>query len=172
MGELPPFAMNCREALSLMSTERDAPLEPGARSGFEAHLAECVACRQARSGLTSALDVWRANHASVKVPDADREWLAVRRRRRGDAGAEATFSRSSRRTALAWLAMPIAATLIALAFFLPPRAPDQTAGSVGPAIARADSVEVPGGSASTMVFVDDKSGWLIVWASDAGGKSG
>jgi hypothetical protein len=38
--------------------------------------------------------------------------------------------------------------------------------------ARADAVEAPGGNASTMVFVDDRSGWLIVWASDSGGRSG
>jgi hypothetical protein len=31
---------------------------------------------------------------------------------------------------------------------------------------RADSIEVPGSNASTMVYVDDKSGWLFVWASD------
>jgi len=73
-----------------------------------------------------------------------------------------------------WRALPVAAaTAIAAVIFLPRSAPDQPPpGTDGPAFARANSVEVPGAPASTMVFVDEKSGWLIVWATDADGRSG
>jgi hypothetical protein len=33
-------------------------------------------------------------------------------------------------------------------------------------------VQVSGRDASTTVYVDDKSGWLIVWASDSAPKRG
>ena len=39
-------------------------------------------------------------------------------------------------------------------------------------VARADFVEAPGAKASTMVYVDDKSGWLFVVASDETRQSG
>jgi hypothetical protein len=39
-------------------------------------------------------------------------------------------------------------------------------------MASAESVEAPGDPASTMVFVDEKSGWLIVWASDTAPRRG
>jgi hypothetical protein len=48
-----------------------------------------------------------------------------------------------------------------------PTAPIATTPAGKPHVARADAVVAPGNNASTMVFVDDKSGWLIVWASDA-----
>jgi hypothetical protein len=52
-----------------------------------------------------------------------------------------------------------------------PRPNSRVVASTEPSV-RADFVEAPGRNASTMVIVDDKSGWLIVWASDASPKEG
>ena len=161
--------MNCRESLRLICAERDAPLAAGTRSHLEAHVAGCASCRQARSNLTTALAFWRHRTASAKVPDADHEWLEVRRCLRSGHNSAATASRSSWRLPLGWLALPLATAVLAVILFLPRHAVDETTGTLGPSMARADSVEVPGAVASTMVFVDDQSGWLIVWATDAGG---
>jgi hypothetical protein len=74
-----------------------------------------------------------------------------------------------RRNFAPWFALPIGAVAAAaIAFYVAPTTPK----AVSPTptkthVARADSVEAPGNNASTMVFVDDKSGWLIVWASDS-----
>lgn len=164
--------MNCRESLRLICAERDAPLEAGSRSRLDAHLAECAACRQARSSLTAALESWKESTAGVKVPDAGHEWFEVRRRLREGADAGTAATRSPWRVPLGWLALPLVTALLAVVLFLPRSTLEETNGVPIPVMARADSVEVPGRGASTMVFVDDKSGWLIVWATDAGGQSG
>jgi predicted anti-sigma-YlaC factor YlaD len=152
--------MNCREAESrLFAAEGDA----SERAALDTHLAGCATCRAARDRLAAALDTWRAEARATPVPDTEREWHAVRRRIRGGAGSEAA---RPRRWLLPWLALPLgAAAALAVTLFvgreeIAPRA-------AAPQGASADSIDVPG-NASTMVYVDDKSGWLIVWASDSG----
>jgi hypothetical protein len=164
--------MNCHEAQSQIFAARDgAPGEiPGA--ALDGHLAQCAACRQIRDNLAAALEAWRSDSARVIVPDAEREWHAVRRRIRGGAEAGAPASRPSRRL-FAWLALPLGAAAAAAVAVLVvnqnqerPSAAGLTAQFSDAVIARADDVVAPGNQASTMVFVDDKSGWLIVLASD------
>jgi hypothetical protein len=74
-----------------------------------------------------------------------------------------------------WLTLPLggaAAAAIAVFVSLPPEKPQPPVAVSPTPTARAEFVEAPGNNASTMVFVDDKSGWLIVWASDAVPKQG
>ncbi|HEY1110492.1 MAG TPA: hypothetical protein VGE76_17715 [Opitutaceae bacterium] len=103
------------------------------------------------------------------MPDSEREWHAVRRKIRGGAEVGTTgIIAPARRRFLPWLAVPLgAAAAIATALYVASD-PSQTPPSVshGPgAIARADYVEAPG-AAQTMVYVDEKSGWLVVYAKD------
>lgn len=158
--------MNCREAHTHLFAERDGALEDTRRAALDGHVAECAACRRIRDDLAAALTAWRTNNAKTPVPDAEREWHAVRRIIRG--GAEAGAARPGRRTLLPWLVTPLgAAAALALAFYAvrnPSPAP-VSAGQPGQ-VARVESIEVPGNAATT-VFVDDKSGWLIVLASDS-----
>jgi len=95
----------------------------------------------------------------------------VRRRIRGGAEAGAARITRPRRKLLAWVAVPLsAAAAVALAFFISP----QTSPKIESVehVARANSVEIPAENATTMVFVDEKSGWLFVWASDANPQQG
>ena len=69
-------------------------------------------------------------------------------------------------------------TAIAFAFFVNPTSapvampPSPMATEVATAeVARADYVEAGDTNASTMVYVDKDSGWLVVWASDADTKT-
>ena len=112
--------------------------------------------------------MWRADADKTAVPDAEREWYAVRRRIRGGAETGAARPARPRRSLLMWIAIPLgAAAALALSLSVALQKPATTpAVRVTWHVASADSVEVPGSNASTMVFVDDKSGWLIVWASD------
>jgi hypothetical protein len=67
---------------------------------------------------------------------------------------------------------PLAAAAAAAVLFVSlPRPGSRTVAFSEPTV-RADFVEAPGRNASTMVIVDDKSGWLIVWASDAAPREG
>jgi anti-sigma factor RsiW len=154
--------MNCREAQNRILTESDGALDPTSRAALAGHLADCAGCRRVRDDLTAAVSAWRTEVANVTVPDAEREWHAVRRQIRGGATGADRPTRS-RRSLFAWIALPLGAAAAAgLALFVSPSP------QFNPApIAHVDSVEAPGNNASTMVFVDDKSGWLIVWASDA-----
>ncbi|MBL9210668.1 MAG: zf-HC2 domain-containing protein [Opitutaceae bacterium] len=154
--------MNCREAQHRILTERDGALDEPSRAALAGHLADCAGCRRVQDDLTAALSAWRTEVANVTVPDAEREWHAVRRRiRGGETGADRPAR--SRRSLFTWIALPLgAAAAAALALYVSPSPRFDPA-----PIAHVDSVEAPGNNASTMVFVDDKSGWLIVWASDA-----
>ncbi len=164
--------MNCREAQELIFADRDGAPDNG-RAALESHLAHCAGCRQVRANLAAALDDWRDAAEKVAVPDVEREWHAVRRRIRGGAQAGAVTTTPPRRQLFAWLALPLgAAAALALALYISPPRPDSTLPVLPLDVASAESVEAPGNNASTMVIVDDKSGWLIVWASDEQPKQG
>lgn len=157
--------MNCREVQDRLCSAPDAAPDSSADAALEAHVAHCAACRRVRDDLTAALAAWRSDVAQIEVPDAEREWHAVRRRLRGGAAAP-----RSRWGLGGWLGLPLAvagAAAVAVLMVSPPAAVPEVVLPVGETIAKAENIEAPGNDASTMVFVDDKSGWLIVWASDA-----
>lgn len=157
--------MNCREAQDRILADRAEARDAAGRAALAEHLAACASCRRVQTELADALAAWRHDAATVAVPDADREWQAVRRQIRGGATGTARPGRSSR-SLFAWLALPLgAAAAAALALFISPATRPQFFGPTP--LGHVDSVETPGNNASTMVFVDEKSGWLIVWASDA-----
>ena len=146
------------------------------RATLDEHVGRCPDCRRIRDALTAALSTWRSEAARTPVPDATREWHAVRRLIRGGAEAGTAAAARPRRNYLPWLAVPIgAAAALAVALYVAPSdssptGPSPTTRSPVTRVARADAVEVPSG-ASTIVFVDGKSGWLFVQASDARPKT-
>lgn len=166
--------MNCREAQSQLFAERDGALDQTQRAALDGHLAHCGDCQRIRDDLSAALTAWRAGVSHTPVPDAEREWHAVRRRIRGGAETGAVRPARSRRNLLTWLAVPLgAAAAVALALFVAPQSSPPVQSAVPPAqVARANSVDVASDKATTVVFVDDKSGWLFVWASDPAPKQG
>lgn len=164
--------MNCHESKTLLFAERDRPLDPNEHTAVEAHLAGCAECQRVRAGLQNAFALWRKQQTAVTVPNAEREWHAVRRRIRGGMPLESTATPHRRpRTWFPWIAFPLsAAAAIAIALYVDPLGLIDP----NPGQPRTQSVRVDGaagsGEASTMVFVDDKSGWLVVWANDAGAR--
>ena len=161
--------MNCRESQSQLYAGGSGTPDDPARADLAPHLEGCAACRRVRDDLAATLSTWRTETAQLAVPEAEREWHNIRRRIHG--GDAATIAGSGRRRSwLAWLTLPLgaaAAAAIAVFVSLPPERPQPVTVAVPALTARADFVEAPGHNASTMVFVDDQSGWLIVWASDA-----
>ena len=165
--------MNCREAQSQIFAERDGALDHTQRAALEGHVAQCGTCQRTRENLTAALAGWRNQASHAVVPDVEREWHAVRRQIRGGAEAGAERTSRPRRNLFTWLAVPLgAAAAIAVAMFITLQ-PESTLQAGAPArVAHANSVEVRGDDAATVVFVDDKSGWLFVWASAPNPKQG
>jgi hypothetical protein len=165
--------MNCREAQNQIFAERDGALAETERAALVAHVAQCGGCRQLREDFASALTHWKTKAQTVAVPDAEREWHAVRRKIRGGVEAGETRLAPRRPALLTWLTIPLAAAgALAMALFisLPGGKPGPVDTPAPSHLARAESVQVSGRDASTTVYVDDKSGWLIVWASDSAPK--
>ena len=155
--------MNCPSAQRLLSAERDGALASPERASLAAHVAGCAECRQFQVRLAEVSAGLKMAAARVAVPDEERAWPEIHRE-----------IRASRPTAVrAWwhlgrwvLPLGAAAALAAVAL-LGPSWTDED----GPqTVARAEFVEVAG-NASSVVYVDDKSGWLVVWAAaEPGGK--
>jgi anti-sigma factor RsiW len=151
--------MNCREAEHQIFAERDGALETTQRAALASHLDGCAACRRLQQNFAITVEVWRAELTSAKLPDAELEWQKLRREIRGGAGS----SRQVRRRHPGWFAIPLAAAAaIAAALFVnhDTETPIETTQSVARAGAKAAE------GASTVVFVDEKSGWTFVVAAD------
>lgn len=150
--------MDCREAEKLILIEREGASGDTRRVALAAHLSDCSACRELQGSLVAAVQSWKANDTRVEIPDVEREWYAVRRQmRNAAAGPQFPLLPS-------WLVPSLAAAALAvLVFFVgtPWRGQGTTARMD---VARAEYVEVADESASTLVYVDEDSGWLVVWA--------
>lgn len=172
--------MNCREIEPLLFANRDRALAPVEQERLQAHLADCPACRHSQAMLALATDAWRRHDAAVPTPDPTREWQRLRRRLH-ESDSRAGSPRW--RPLLAWSAIPLAAaaTLLIVLRGTPPADPGANptkiaalpatppATATPPAMASAEYVEAADPGASTLVYVDQKSGWLVVWASDSTG---
>jgi hypothetical protein len=155
--------MNCREAEHHIFAEQDGPLALAQRTALVEHVGQCPMCRRTRATLASALQAWQGSTRGVTVPDSMRAWHDVRRSLRQGA----VPSRVRRQRTLAWIGAPVAAAAAVVFAFLV-----NTRSTLPRDMARAEFVEVPAENVSTVVFVDDQSGWLVVWASEAGARRG
>jgi hypothetical protein len=157
--------MNCREIESVLLSERDGVLTAEQHAALAQHVATCPACQQLRAGLAGVTAAFQADVASVEVPDVGREWQTLFPK----LGARTAATRGKRPLAqLIWLGAPLAAAAaLALAYLgRPPTAKPPAAPAPAPEAAEAEFVEAGDAKASTMVFVDKESGWLVVWAAD------
>lgn len=154
--------MNCRAAQRLLSADRDGALAAPERAGLDEHVRACAECRQFQVTLTEAGADLQTAAAQVKVPDEERAWQDIHRAiRAGRPAATRSWWAPVR-----W-ALPLgaAAALAAVVAFVPTGSDDDAAPATAIApVARAEFVEVPNNS-SSVVYVDDQSGWLVVWAA-------
>ena len=162
--------MNCRDIEPLLLAERDGVLTSQQHAELAAHVAGCPTCRRARLNYVDAVTFLKTDAANVAVPDADKEWRTIRAQLHG----ESTKPAKKRPLApIIWFSAPLAAAAaIAIAFLAHdprPQTPDPAA--LAAEVARADFVEAGDTNASTMVYVDKDSGWLVVWATEADAKS-
>jgi anti-sigma factor RsiW len=149
--------MNCRDNESLILAERDGALTKPQLAALSDHVAACPACRQLQITLTPALDRYQAALRDVPAPDADEAW----REFQGRLAAPAKREKKHPLAPVIWFGAPLAAAA-ALAFALLPKNPDTVIQA--PLEARAEFVEAGDRNASTLVYVDKESGWLVVWA--------
>jgi anti-sigma factor RsiW len=163
--------MICRDVTPLLSAERDGPLDAAAREALEQHVAVCPSCQRARADLAEATEVLRAGTYGTATPDPAGEWRTLRAQiRSADFGKIPFAPRRLSAWLIAFGALPFAAAAVWLAILaLKPASPASihTAPAIvalaAPPSARADYVETPS-DASPVVYLDQESGWLIVWA--------
>lgn len=174
--------MICRDIESLILAERDGALSKPQLAELSDHVATCPACRKLRTSLTTALETYRDAVFAVTPPDPNQAWRDLQVR----------LHEPAKRRPLApvlWFTAPLAAAAaLAFAFFVSP--PPAATPAVDPGvqmvaarppppppplhdpsfIAGADFVEAGDPNASTIVYLDNESGWLVVWATnpDAG----
>ncbi|HVS50921.1 MAG TPA: hypothetical protein VHD62_01105 [Opitutaceae bacterium] len=165
--------MNCREAQHHLFAEDGAPRD-ARRAAFAEHAAQCAACRQLGENLARTIATWRDSAESARVPDAELEWQKLRREIRGGTRAAAPL----RGWRAAWLTVPLAAAAaLATMFFTSSKSPSDAPHATVVASAKhntsgaAAKAGDSGNDASTLVYVDDKSGWTFVWAPEDGPRS-
>ncbi len=150
---------SCRVIAPLILAECDGPLAAAALARLEAHVATCPTCRQQRAALRLAGDeLRRAPQPGITADDARNAWLDLRPQLRE---VPARPPRAWIRPVFAWTAPLATAAVFAFALTATRPAMNRTT----PPNARADFVQAPA-DASTLVYVDQQSGWLIVWASE------
>jgi anti-sigma factor RsiW len=162
--------MNCRDIEGLVLSAHDGTLTDEQCAAVASHVAGCPACRQLQAEVAAALGAYRADAAQVKAPNADEEWRRLRPRLQ-----EGRTARKRPLAPVVWLGSAMAAAA-ALAFaFLGPK-PQPAAPVVfspdNEVVAEAEFVEAGNSNASTMVYLDKESGWLVVWATDANAPAG
>jgi anti-sigma factor RsiW len=152
--------MTCRDAEHLIFAARDGALEETQRASLSSHLTGCASCRRVREQLEHGFAEWREATVSARVPNADLEWRKLERR---------INQPERRRPLLAWLALPAAiGAAAAVALYVSPRNPTTSIPTTQNTVAQTQVVPAAQSIPSTVVYVDDKSGWTFVWAPDAG----
>jgi len=148
----------CRDITDLLIAEPDAALPPAELARIEAHVATCEACRRQRALLAAVPGLLREATTALATPDKDEAWGEVRARiRQADPERRRIAPRARY---YAWGVSVAAAAVVAFAVLLTLRWSDAPATAL---VAQAEFVQSDG-SGSTLVYVDQESGWLIVWA--------
>lgn len=162
--------MHCRAAQRLISAERDGRLAASERAALDGHVAGCSACRAARASLAAAASAWVARDRAIPTPDSERAWQDIRRSMR-QAESAASGARRAWWMRPLWAAVPaLGAVAVALVVWTggPGRATDPDAGMAS----WSQFVEVNASVGAPVVIVDEASGWVVVWATEAdGGQS-
>jgi len=157
--------MNCRATEALILAERDGVLTTDQHAALGEHVATCPACRLWRKQLNEAIELMQMDAAKIALPNIDEEWRTIRAHLHG---AETKPQKKGPLAPIVWFGAPLAAAAaVALVFFIKHPAAINLGESLQVAdVASAEFVEAGNAKASTMVYVDKDSGWLVVWASD------
>lgn len=154
--------MNCRQAEKALSRHLDDELPADEVATLEEHLATCSACRETATEWRGLGQAMRAE-APDEIPDPTKAWHDIRRTLRN---REAPAIRANRRPwwshPLPWAGAGATIALLAVGYLLQDSPASQFQN--GSTVEYIDT-ELPG--ASTVVYVDDETGWNIVWVLES-----
>lgn len=138
------------------------------RAALSQHLAQCEDCRSYQLALPEVAAAIRAEADSVSLPDVAAEWSTLQSRLNSPARSSTGKRRLS--APVLWLGAPLAAAAgLAFLFINPSQETTvkETALSDDTMVTHVDYVKSGDPNASTMVYVDQDSGWLVVWATNS-----
>ena len=163
--------MNCLASQKQLLRAQDEALHDQQHSTLAAHLSSCPQCSEFEASLRQISADIKNEAASVPVPDADETWQGIQSRLQPTGESETT---SKRFAPLIWITAPLAAAAAFAFAFLPSHSTsdfDSVAMSEASAT-QVDYVETDNPNATTMVYVDNQSGWLVVWTDDTSVTNG
>jgi|UniRef100_UPI00404B735C hypothetical protein len=160
--------MTCKATEILLLRDMDNNVSIAERAELEGHLASCPACRSFDSALHAVSSSVCAEIKSIDIPDADQVWSEIQARM--DSPSPIPNKQVRLFPSRLWWSVPLAAAAaLAFVFITPSSESNATDSNVAVnserIITQADYVESGDPNASTMVYVDKESGWLVVWAS-------
>lgn len=163
--------MNCQTSQEQLLRAQDGLLPQQQQPGLDAHLSACPACREFQASLEQVAAGIKNEAASVPVPEFDETWKNIQSRLHTP---EATKPISKRVAPIIWITAPLAAAAALVFAFLPGQSTSEFPSlSVSEtSITQVDYVETDDPNATTMVYVDKQSGWLVVWADDSAVTNG
>lgn len=152
--------MKCLEAQQLLALAPDGELTELQLAALEQHNVTCLACREFAQQQHKASGVLRRDTALVALPEIEAEVRAVRVRLSAKQPA-----RLGKLAPVLWIGASLAAAAALVFAFLGSHLAPHPTTSPSAASALVNYI-VPGDpDASTVVYVDQASGWLVVWAS-------
>lgn len=149
--------MNCKQAQEWISREMDGELHTVDQIVLEKHLMQCPACKKVKEHWMSASQLLKQT-ADVKIPDATDVWAEIR----SQIEKEKLTSRNTLfpfPALLKWTsaAAAIIAVTLGIRFMTPEPA------EIFAFQNEVEFVETDLSDSSPVVYIDEESGWAIVW---------
>lgn len=156
--------MNCDQAEKWISRSLDAELEVARQRKLDEHLAGCASCSRLKTEWEKLGNALREEVAAT-LPDTDAAWADIRERiHESEAGRSKIIPWQVH---FRWAAGLAALFLLSFGvYFSRPRPVSEAVPlPVGTTVEFVET-EIPG--ASPMVYMDQESGWTVVWVVEGG----
>jgi anti-sigma factor RsiW len=154
--------MNCNQAEKALSRYLDGELPAGEVADLEQHLASCSSCRETADEWQGYGETLRAD-APERTPDPTKAWHDIRRSLRNrENPITPTTSRPWWIRPLPWTGAAATVALFTIGYFF-----GFSPSSEFPKGNTVEYVDTDLPGASTVVYVDDETGWNIVWVLES-----
>jgi predicted anti-sigma-YlaC factor YlaD len=150
--------MNCKQAQEWISRSMDGDLCTADQEVIEKHLIQCPSCRQIQDHWMAAAQLLKQT-AHVKIPDAEETWEEIR----SQLDQHETVSRGNLLpfpSIIRWASAAAAVIAISLGVRFVVQEPSLETYAFHNEV---EFVETDIPNSSPVVYVDDESGWTIVW---------
>jgi predicted anti-sigma-YlaC factor YlaD len=154
--------MNCKQAQEWISRGMDGELSTTDRERLEQHLIQCPGCRQIQDHWMSASQLFKQT-SQVKIPDAEETWQEIR--------SQLDQPEKTPRdnllpfpSIIRWASAIAAVIAVSFGIRFVLQKPSLETHAFQNEVEFVES-DIP--DSSTAIYVDDESGWTIVWVFES-----